>query len=185
MRIARRWIGVSLLLLGVLAFAPICHGAEGWVEIPDLGFSMKLPPGWKTYPAYKNMFYQEGKRKDNQGWVTEYLLQGKSLSEFVDASLKDLHRMKSLQRKVERLLGEAGPGQQSLKEEPPKVVSRTMRQINGLEAIEVLCEGEYAVLELYVRKGPKVISVLLRTLKEDFPKYEPSFRQAIDSITIR
>jgi hypothetical protein len=154
------------------------------VEIPDWGFSMKLPPGWKTYPVHKNMFYQEGKRRDNQGWVTEYVLQGKSLSEFVDASLKDLHRMKSLQRKVEGLLGEAGPAGQSLKEEPPKVVSRTMRRINGREGIEVLCEGEYAVLELYIRKGPKVIGVMFRTLKDDFPKYEPSFHPALKTITI-
>ena len=181
----RKWMGVGIILCWLFVVAAGYEKPGKKLVIPELGFSMKLPTGWQADSKEKNFFYETSKGHKSHGWVEQYLLEGRSLSEFVEASLKDVNRMKSMQRRIERLLGEFSSGEDGSKAQLPRIRSEAPRKIGGLEAIEVVCEGEYPVMEVFIRKGDKVINVMFRTSKGDFPKYETSFRQAIESITIR
>jgi len=172
---------VLVLMLGSMGFA---QESNRELVIPKLGFSMKLPVCWKTESKEKNRFYDTTKRDERDGWVAEYSLGGKSLNEFVEASLKDVKRAKLLQKRIERVLGEFSLGEEGSQEGLPQIRSKTAEKINGLEAIEVVCEGEYCVMDTFIRKGDKVLSVTFRTWKGDFPRYQDSFRQAIQSIVI-
>lgn len=66
-----------------------------------------------------------------------------------------------------------------------RVISKTPRTVSGHEAIEVLTEAPRTTLTLYVRRGDTVIWVNCGAPKEDFPKYEQIFRDAIETIKVR
>ncbi len=177
--------GANRECFGLAKDAAIHEKPAKKLVIAKLGFSMKLPAGWKAESKEKSFFYDTAKRAESDGWVAEYQLGGKSLSEFVEASLKDVNRARSLQKQIEKLLGEWNLGEEGSKEELPRIRSQTAEKISGLEAIEVVCEGECSVMETFIRKGNEVVGVTFRTLKGNFPRYEDSFRHAIKSIVIR
>ena len=53
------------------------------------------------------------------------------------------------------------------------------------EAIEVVYEANYTITEVFITRRDNAISVMFRSLKEDFPSYQPAFREAIESVRIR
>lgn len=78
-------------------------------------------------------------------------------------------------------------GEEELDEEiiETRIISKTSRKVSNLDAIEVVKEADYSVIDVYIGKEDKVIEVFFRTLPDDFPKYELSFRKAIESIKIQ
>jgi hypothetical protein len=65
------------------------------------------------------------------------------------------------------------------------VTSKRQLTVSGLEAVEVATEAPRSNIQLYVRRGDKLIVVTFGALREEFPKYEPLFREAIGTIEIR
>lgn len=166
------WIMLSFLFFITTG----CGKDEKRIEISELGFSMKLPLGWKIDKVgdkiSKATFYKPGSQHSDVGKITQYFLEGKTLTEFVENKLEE-------SQKIKTSLGDIKVFQIIL-------VSKNSRTINGLEAIEVVYEIEdYSNFEVFIRKGEKVITVFIETLKEDFPKYIPSFRESIETIKIR
>jgi len=147
------------MLFCLLALLVGCgEGAGGSaVEVPELGLSMKLPPGWRARASEPRMFYDGDNREDNFGMVEDYPLEGLTLEEYVEKMSK------------------AGA---------PQVLSKTPCTVGGCEAVEMVTEAEYAVVEVDIRKGDRVIRVSFRTLAEDLPEHEESFRAALRSIAI-
>jgi hypothetical protein len=134
-------------------------GVSGWakVEVAELGLSMQLPSGWTVDRQNPRMFYESGKRDDNFGLVESYPLEGEPLNEY-----------------VERMSGVGGA----------RLVSKTAAKIGGHQAIELVTEAAYTVIEVDIQKGDEVIRVSFRTLTEDYADYEPMLRDALQSLKI-
>ena len=66
-----------------------------------------------------------------------------------------------------------------------RVLSKTPRTISKHEVIEVLTEAPVSTFEVFILRGDTVIWVNFLAAKEDFPKYEQLFRDAIETIKIR
>jgi len=183
----RTLVATGLIIVSLLVLVACHQSTKGRVEIPHMGFSMKLPAGWQLDPNERGIFCDPAKRDSNVGWVAEYLLEGRSLNEFVDDSLKDWRKIEFLRRRIEKIAGRMKPGQRQASEKrtKPRILTKTSMKISALEAMEVVYENEYRVIEVFIRKGDKVINLMLRTSREDFPKHEASLREAIKSITIQ
>jgi hypothetical protein len=176
----------AFLIIGLL-LSLSCQTGSNRVIIQELGFSMSLPKGWLTDSREPSTFYEKSKRDDNWGMVVEYQLEeGETMEEFVENTLKESEEMETMYKKMAKTLGRIA-GEEELGEEisETRIVAKTPCKVSNLNAIEVVKEAEYTVLEVYIDKGDKVIEVFFRALPEDFPKYEPSFRQAIESIKIQ
>lgn len=149
-----------MILLAVVGCLVCCGDiADGTrVYVADLGLSMELPSGWVADRQNPRMFFDARNKEDNFGMVEDYSLEGQSLPEYV------------------RRMSEVGSAQ---------TVSATPVTISGHEAIEVVTEALYTVIEVDVQKGDKVIRVSFRALKEDYPAHEESFRAALRSIELK
>ena len=168
-------LGIGLLIL--LPFMGACSGgrqeSKGVMEIPELGFSMKMPPGWRQ----GRPLIRRGKKYERKvggrhcflsetagypfGRVLDFSLDGYgSLEEYVDTP-PTLHA---------------------------QVVSKTARTVAGLEAIEILGEGfgEKRIpvrgLHVYIRRGDRAVLVTFLCQRERFAQYEGQWREAIDTI---
>ena len=130
--------------------------SSGKVNIPELGLFMNLPSGWRVDKRDPRMFLDAANPDDNFGMVEIYPLKGKTLAEFLEENIGEI-----------------------------RTISKITRRISGFEAIEIVTEAEYTVIEVNIGKGDEVIRVSFRTLKTDFPKFEASFRSALQSIEIR
>ncbi len=133
------------------------------------------------------MFFDRAKPDDNFGMVEERPLEGKTLSEYVDSALASVEALEKAQEALVRGLEEAaGAGQRGSVGGSSRsgLVSRNSLTISGLEAIEVVTQGAYTVIQVNIRKGDSVIRVSFRTLKEDFPEHEAALRDALQSIEV-
>ena len=150
------WLAIVLTSLVISG----CRSAKSQanVEVAELGLSMKLPSGWEADKQNPRIFSETKNRDDNFGMVEDYPLEGKSLKEYVDEMLP------------------AGA--------PERVISKNTVTVSGREAIETVSEAEYAVVDVNILYGDRVIRVSFRTLKEDFPKNETSLRTSLQSIKI-
>lgn len=181
----RRWLTV-VFLVGMVS-SGCGRGAGGArVEVAELGLSMVLPAGWRADRRNPGMFLDRAKPDDNFGMVDEYPLEGKTLSEYVDWALGSVEGLEKAQEALLKGLAEAvgdegGGAEGSFR---TGLVSRTPLTISGLEAIELVTQGVYTVIEVNIRKGNSVIRVSFRTLKEDFSEQEAALRGALRSIEI-
>ena len=151
-----RWLIIILVPLSMFGCKAVKSQAK--VAVAELGLSMKLPSGWEADKQNPRMFYETKNRDDNFGMVEDYPLEGKSLNEYVEYMLP------------------AGA--------PNRIISKTPITINGYEAIEVVSEAEYTVIDVNILKNDRIVRVSFRTLREDFPKHEPSLRTSLQSIKV-
>lgn len=167
---------ISLIFIG-------CKKSASKVVIPNLGFSMRLPAGWQVDPKDNTNFYESTKQDDNFGWVAEYELEeDESLTEFVDSLIVDVKNMELEQIELLKSLGEEAD---ETEYPETQLLAKNSRMVNGREAIELITEANYSILELYILKDNKVIQVTFRVLKDDFPKYEPILHKSIETIKIK
>lgn len=179
------------ILFSVLTFILLlsldCQKGSNRVIIPELGFSMNLPSGWQTDPKDPTSFYELAKRNDNWGMVVKYQLEEEqTVEEFVENTLKESAKMESMFEKMTKTLGNI-VGEEELEKEVPKtrIVAKTQKKIGDFNAIEVIKEAEYKVIELYIGNDSQVVEVFFRALPEDFAKYESPFQKALASIKLQ
>ena len=193
-RIVAAAIGFALVV------AAGCGGGKANFEVGEVGFSMKLPPGWGRgeprasggyTPTMKGtFFFEKAENDDPSGWVMHFPLEEASLTECVEKIVGEEEKMKTGMKTATKVLGkvsgleETGEFKEAEKALDTRVISKTPKTIGGLEAIEVITEAPFSTLEVYLLKGNKVIWVNFRALKEDFPKYEKLFREASETIEI-
>ena len=151
---AMKWL--VIILAPFLMFGCKSAKSQATVEVAELGLSMKLPAGWEADRQNPRIFSETKNRDDNFGMVEDYPLEGKSLKEYVEYMLP------------------AGA--------PDRIISKNSVTISGREAIETVTEAEYTVIDVNILENSRVIRVSFRTLKEDFPKHEPSLRTSLQSI---
>jgi len=164
---------ISLIFLG-------CKKSASKVAIPNLGFTMMLPTGWQVDSKDNTNFYESTKQDDNFGWVAEYELEeDESLTEFVDSLIVDIKNMELEQIELQKSLGE------EVEYPETQLLAKNSRTVNGREAIELITEANYSILEFYILKDNKIIQVTFRVLKDDFSKYEPLLRKSIETIKIK
>ncbi len=178
------WVLV-LLLLGTLSG---CGGGLGRqkVKISEIGFSMTLPSGWSVDRQNPRFFF-DSSNSDNSGMVEDYPLEGKTLDEYLDSELGFMEKMEEAQKALVEELEKAviGAASGALADAfKVRIISRTPRTINGLDAVELVTEAAYAMIEVDIQKGDRVIRVSFRALKEEFPKHEPALREALESVKI-
>ncbi|MCM8765034.1 MAG: hypothetical protein NC830_06725 [Candidatus Omnitrophica bacterium] len=171
------------------------------MELPDIGFTMKLPPGWvnaretKSSAEYKQ-FYKAGVEKDDY-WENvsispleiHDLFTGKTkkvntLTEYVDDILKDQEKISAMFGTISKALGKI-VGEEIKEASSVPIKSRTQGTISGYEAIEVILNAPISVIKVYIRKDDKIIEISFMVSKEEFPKYEEDFRKSIESIKIK
>jgi len=178
------WLAVIILTLALIGCSGPSGGAK--VKVPELGLTMELPPGWKVDRRSTRFFFDKAKPEDNYGLVEDYPLEGKTLDECVDANIRMTQNIEALQHVAADKLSELVGGAVDMpKVTQTRIASRTDTTIDGHEAIELVTESAYTIIEVDIKKGNGLIRISFRTLNEDFPKYEPSFRKAIESIRLR
>ncbi len=151
---------VTFILPVVMGYMLCCGDMPGGttMHIAELGLSMELPSGWIADRQNPRMFFDAKNRDDNFGMVEDYPLEGQSLQEY-----------------VEHMSNVGGA----------RTISTIPVTISGHEAIEVVTEAVYTVIEVDIQKGEDVIRVSFRALREDYPTYEEPFRGALRSIELR
>jgi len=183
-----------------------CGETGGKIEISEIGLSMALPAGWvseglekqdRREYIVKSQFYEPAKRDDNWGNVSllplviatsagQVIKNQPTLDEYVDNIIEQNQGMEMMLKGLGRILEKIVPGEQKFGEEfQSSVISKHPLTISGFEAIEVVTKANYTIMEVYIGKDDKVITITFRALPEDFPKLEPSFRRAIESIKIK
>lgn len=131
-------------------------GSGATVELADLGFSMRLPASWQADEANSGRaVFSAPSIEDSIGSVFRFPLEGKVLSEYVQASSP------------------------RTEEKTPTTISG----LEAIEVLEKGLAR--TCLTAYIRKQNDVLVVTFGTLPADFPSHERSLRQALRSITIR
>ena len=159
-----------------------CLTQQMRIKISELGFSMKVPQGWKL--GRSAMMQEFALQKKFYFVKKEGTFCFKSEAErfpYISVSHSALSEYKSLSSYVD--IAKLIFGR--------KILSQKRQTICGLESIEVTGEG-FSVLSktlflgiyVFVRKGNKVIWVSLCAPKKDFDTYKSSFRKCINSINI-
>jgi hypothetical protein len=64
----------NLVTAGLLLLLAGCRSSQQ-VTIPEMGFSMKLPLGWRVDSKDKTSFYKTTRAEENYGWVVEHQLE--------------------------------------------------------------------------------------------------------------
>jgi len=195
----KRWAWVACVLVaGLLLAAGGCGRGGGSFKLKEMGFSMKLPPGWKQgeprasggYNVTSNgsFFFEDASRYDPWGNVMETPLDGASLQEHVDKLIELTEKMEDLQvrltQAVDKMTGgvageEMAEAESALHSE---VLSKQPRTVGGLQAIEVVTDAPTMTLTVYILRGENVVVVTFGAPKEDFPAYEDLFREASETI---
>ncbi|MBS4016036.1 MAG: hypothetical protein KGZ86_06355 [Candidatus Latescibacteria bacterium] len=168
-------LSLSILYVG-------CKKQINQVQIADLGFFMQLPASWQVDPQEQTVFFETAKQDDNQGMVVDYDLdEGESLAEFIDSLIVEEQQLFEAQKKI----------MESMQEDDDeiiyetKILSRNPLTVDGLNAVELVSIANYTVHEVFIEHDEAVINVSFRCLPEDYPKNEPLFRKAIESIKIK
>lgn len=177
-----------LLITGLLLNTVTCKKGGRKIEIPELGFSMNLPNGWQVDPDNNSYFFEKANRENNFGWIITERLNGRTLDEAVDTILSQTEKLESMYKSLAVILDKIVPGDQSevLDELPQtQIVSKTSQTINGLSAIEVICEANYSIFHTFLAKDDNVFEITFRTIPEDFSSRLSSFRKATASIKIK
>jgi len=174
----------AALLLGLTG----CRSSRQ-VTIPEMGFSMKLPSGWRVDPKDRTRFYQTTRAEDNYGWVVEYQLEeGEDLAGFVDKTLRETEQFGTMYRKMAGFLGRF-VGKEGLEREVPQttIISQTPQKINSRDAVTVLSTTDgYNQLQVFIAgTNGNVIQVTFQTLAEKYPEPESALSEAIHSIQIQ
>jgi hypothetical protein len=175
-------IGLALVVLAG------CGKGGNTLHISRLGFSMRLPEGWKQEGE---SFYADPQYEYPSGSVVDFVMEEETLAEFVDNLLTETEKMEKMQAGLLRVLGqiageESSPElQEAEKAVQSRVLTKLPRTISKHEAIEVMVEAPVCTLEVFIRRGDTVIWVNFIAPKEEFPQYEQLFRDAIDTIKVR
>jgi len=147
----------ALVLLS-LVLAGCGRGPGGSrVHVPELGLTMPLPAGWVAERGNPRMFFDAANPEDNFGLVEDCPLEGQTLAEYVD----------------------------SIQSVGARIVSKRPVRVAGHEAVEMVSEAAYTVIEVNIARGEGVIRVSFRALKEEFPRHEAAMRRALESIELR
>ncbi len=133
-----------------------CGGGQGKAKmnIPELGFSMTAPAGWKL---------------DNPRMCSK----GVSTCLIIDEPLGG----ENFTRYAERLAKE----QSSQLVLSP---SRTISGCEAIEAVIEYPNAGSKAIKVYIHRGDRLIEVSFVVPIEEFPKYEPKLRKSINSIEI-
>jgi hypothetical protein len=169
-------LSLSILYVG-------CKKQLNQVQIEDLDFFMQLPLGWQVDPEEQTVFYEIVKPDDNQGMVIDYELdEDESFAEFVDSLMIEEQQMFEEQKKLMESMQE-----DSLEViiHETKILSRNPLTVDGLNAVELVSIANYTVHEVFIEHDEEAINVSFRCLPEDYPKNEPLFKKAIESIKIK
>ena len=192
--------GVSIAVLLLLAAG--CARREAKFRLPGSGLTMKLPAGWSQgeprssggfmETSRGNYFFKNAANDDPSGNVFEYDRGGVTLAQYVDSMLKgsaDITKgMKSAAEAVDKLTAEGKSGEMKKAVEALEgtAPSRTDRNINGREGIEIVTHGaDVSIIELYMAHDGKIVCAVFRAPRNDFARCEPLFRAAIDSIEVK
>lgn len=145
-------------LLFILCFVPGCSNFDSGdtVILDEIGFTMKLPPGWTVDPYDPGIYYGPGDKEDNWGMAQYFTLKDESWTEYVN-------QMNS-------------PG--------ATILSKKRIDIDKQEAVEFISEANYTLIEVNIRKGNQVIRASFRMLKDDYPDHEEEFKQAFKTINL-
>lgn len=198
------WVATAKTLGVVVLFAATagCGGGRNEYRLSKLGFSMELPPGWQQGRPRTSggwmatgggmYFFANPKTEQPFGSVIDYPFEGKDLTEYVDKAVKDTLNLsstfQSLTGALDKMVG--GTNSKELKDAQKsletKLVSKTPLTIGNLEAFEVITESpDSATLEVYIRHGNKVVSLIFRAPRKDWPKFKPLMQTAVKTIKIQ
>jgi hypothetical protein len=148
-----------------------------------MGFSMTLPSGWIIDSKDSMVFHEKNNPDDNLGWIADFQLEPEeSLNSFIDSLLTEEQAMLQEQKEMLIMTGEEIDENEFIER---KIISRENKNIGGYEAVLMISEVDFSILELFIRKGYNIIIVSFRTMKEDFSEYEPIFDKAIGTILIK
>ena len=170
---------ILCLVLGVNG----CSGRQVGIRIPEFGFSMKVPPGWKLgrsatmqeFALHKKFYHVEPDGK----FCFESETERYPHASVHHASLSKYKSLGAYADTAKLICGR-------------KILSTKHRTICGFEAIEIVGEGfsvlsktHFKAILVFIRKGDEVVWITLGAPKEKFNKYEPRFHECIKSINIR
>jgi hypothetical protein len=156
--------------LAVALVAPGCWNSRV-VRLPEYGFELTIPAGWRLDPEDRTSFYDSD--DGGSGWVAAFELdEGESFDNFVNEALDELALPPSAD----------DPDAAS---EPTRVISRSDQETAGFQSVEVLAtNGDIAIL-LFIDLDGAVIEVRLEAPAADFQELEPELRRSLASITFR
>jgi len=200
MRVDRNHFLVILVVSLLVTLASGCGRGKADFTAGSLKVSVKLPPGWqrgepRASGGYRvssggMFFFEDVGRDDPSGDIVVMPFEGASLTAYVDDVVRQTKNMEELGLKLAETLGKAaggGAGEQiDEARREAQSVQVTKRNLNlvGLEAIEVTTTSPRSTVQVYVRKGDKVVVITFGVEKEDFPKYEKTFRDAVETIEV-
>ena len=189
-----------ILALALAVFAGCGKGAREF-SLREIGFSMKLPAGWEQgvrgngryeIDSGGNFFFENPHNPFPLGKVAATPLEGASFKEFVEKELQELEKSNAAQQDLTRLLNSAtgGVASEEIKEgqktSETAVISKNFRSLAGNEAVEITVgSARLTTLHVGIHHGDKVIIATFQAPKEEFAKYEPLFRKAIETVKIR
>lgn len=158
-------------ILAMLALSAGCAGKEGETvsRLPEIGFSMELPPGWTTHGENHNFFSSRRDRERRRGFVHYLPAGGRSLDGFVDHLL--------------------AMDREEADEEFPasEVIARTGRIINGVDAVEldlINPEGK-RLYSIFKKRGDNILRVTFSIEEAGFAAKEDALFQATETIAFR
>ncbi len=186
-------------LIGLVMFLNGCGAKIEKMVIPEIGFSMTIPQGWKLTPESEkrgltyaisdfhdptNSDYNWGSVSIDSLAIRDYrqgmkVIGIKSLTEYVENRIG-----------ISRALGSLGEKLFGTRQSLPHILSKVSLNIDGFEAIEVVAEfpdtePPCITFFTFIKKDNEVIEVMFQSLKNDFAKYEATFRKSIESIKIK
>jgi len=123
--------------------------------VKELGLSLDLPPGWKSERGNLRMMVDSGDPENRFGLIEDYPAEGKSLNQHVE-------EMTSM--------------------DTASIRSRQSRTIGGCPAVELVSEAQFALIEVIIQKGDRIIRVSFRVEKEGFPAQRPALQKSLASI---
>jgi hypothetical protein len=153
-------LALSVLLVASLAAVCVATGCGtlggSALDLPQLGFSMQLPSGWKVDETRSNgATFHAPSLADSFGSAYRFPLERASLEEYLRE-------------------GRVGPE------------GTTPTTVGGHEAIEYIQGGTVRKgLRVYIRKESHVFEVEFWVGPQDFSTHEESLRKAIHSIELR
>jgi hypothetical protein len=177
----KRKVFLLMLVSGIIVVLAGSCGKKGQekVNVPEMGFSMNLPEGWKVDDRDHCFFYEKEDQYNNYGDVISMPAEGLPLSSFVDKNLQSEMKMEQIGEKLlSKFAGISNlPG--------TGIVSKTDREINGLNTVELIIHREgYHILTVWMSRGQDVVRVSFQVLDEKFPEQKAAIIAATESIKL-
>jgi hypothetical protein len=179
-----RWIVLFGLSLTFVAGCDKGPAQPPRIGFPDAGISLVLPAGWQTDPGDPANFHDPENREDHWGTVSEYPLEGKTLNQFIDQLVGGVRTMENVHHFLAGALEKATGRPLESRAIATRMVARTPRTIDGLEAVDVVTAAEFAIRQTFIRRVETVIQVMFRSRQEDFQRLDPAFKCALASIRV-